>query len=141
MRIHVYGADVLDVAIFATPAFTFGEAALVGEGGTFFGGEFGWGSRLELGVVLGVRAFDGVTFLAGVGGHIGFVHTPTIGDPEVVGATFLRAGVEGLLARNLMLFAVFDGGVGFAPGRLGLSAFREPFPGLFRASLGVAFLL
>jgi hypothetical protein len=141
MRIHLHGEGDLDVAVFATPAFTFGEASTAGEGGTVFAGDFGWSSRLEAGGVIGWRAMEGLTLLAGAGGHAGFVHTPEVGDPEVVGALFARLGVEGLISRDTMLFAAAEGGVGFAPSRLGVNLFREPFPPFLRLSLGVAYLM
>ena len=144
MRIHVYGQHDhdLDVSIFATPAFTFGEAAGVGEGGTVFSGDFGWSSRLELGALIGYRAMERFTLLFGLGGHVGFVHTEAVGDPEVIGGLLARFGLEGLISRDTMLFAVAEGGVGFVPDRgAGAPLFRGGVPPILRISLGVAYLL
>jgi hypothetical protein len=141
MRIHLYGEGELDFAIYATPAFTFGEGATVGEGDSVYSGDFGWSSRLEAGGVLGFHAMEGVTLIIGAGGHVGFVHTPSVGDPEVIGAVLARFGVEGLISRDTMLFALAEGGVGFAPSRMGLNLFRESFPPVLRLSLGLAYLM
>lgn len=141
MRIHLHGDGDFDLAAYVTPAFTFAEAAAVGEGGTIFGSDFGWASRLELGGVIGWRAMERFTVLVGLGGQIGFVHTPALGDPEVIGGVIARLGVEGLISRDTMLFAVAEGGLGFAPARGGLALFRDAFPPILRVSLGVAYLL
>lgn len=142
MRIHLYGEGDVDVAVFATPAFTLAEGAAVGEGLTSFAGDLGWSSRLEAGGLLGFHAMEGLTLAFGVGGTLGFVHTPAVGDPEVVGALFGRFGVEGLISRDTMLFALAEGGVGFAPRRgAGAPLFRASFPPILRLSLGAAYLL
>lgn len=141
VRIHVFGEDVFDLSIFATPTFTFGEAVITGQGGTAAAGDFGWGSRLDAGLVAGWRALEKITVILGAGGHIGFVNTPSADDFNVIGGAFLRAGIEGLLSRDTMLFALADGGVGFAPTRTGGPLFRSNFPPLFRISLGVGYLL
>ncbi len=141
MRFHVYGEDRLDLAIFATPAAVFGEAATTGQGGTAASGEFGWGLRLEGGLLAGYQALDRVTLILGAGGHLGMVNTPSASDFNLVGAAFLRAGVEGLISRDTLLFVLADGGVGFSPTRTGGPLFRESFPPVFRISLGVGYLL
>ena len=142
MRVHLFGEGEFDLAAFLTPAFTVGEAAGVGEGGTVWAGDLGWSSRLELGGLIGWRPMERFTLLVGLGGYVGFVHTPSVGDPEVVGGVLARVGVEGLISRDTMLFAVADGGLGFAPQRgAGAPLFRAAFPPIFRVSLGVAYLL
>ena len=143
MRIHLYGEGDLDLAAFITPAFAIGEAAATaGEGGTVLAGDLGIGSRLELGARLGFRAMEGLTLLVGAGGDVGFVYAEAAGAAEVIGAAFLQAGIEGLISRDTMLFALIDGGIGFAPSRgAGFPLFRESVPPLLRISLGVAYLL
>jgi len=143
MRIHLFGEGELDLAAFITPAVAVGEAAATaGEGGTVFAGELGIGSRLELGARIGYRAMEGLTFVLGAGGHVGFVYAEAVGAAEVIGAAFLQAGLEGLISRDTMLFALVDGGLGFTPSRgAGFPLFRESVPPLFRISLGVAYLL
>lgn len=142
MRIHLFGEDRLDLAVFVIPAATFGEGATVGEGGTVYAGDFGWSSRIEAGGVLGWRPSDGLTWVFGAGGHVGFVHVPASGEASAVGAALARVGVEGLVARDMMLFALAEAGVGFAPSRAAPNpVFRESFPPLLRVSLGLAYLL
>lgn len=140
MRIHLHGDENVDVAVFVTPAFVFGEGATVGEGGMLYAGDFGYSVRGEAGGLFGIRLVPRFTLFFGVGGHVGFVHTPAAGGPEAVGAVFASAGVEGLISRDTMLFAEVQGGIGIAPSRLGLPVFGATVPPLLRVSLGLAYL-
>ncbi|MFK7985585.1 MAG: hypothetical protein AB8I08_06100 [Sandaracinaceae bacterium] len=141
MRIHLFGEDVIDLAAYVTPTFSLGEGGGVGEGGNLFSGDLGWSSRLEVGGLLGWRAAERLTLLVGLGGQFGFVHTPAAGDPELMGGVLARLGLEGLISRDTMLFALLEGGLGFAPSR-GVALFRgESFPPILRISLGIAYLL
>lgn len=140
MRIHLMGEGDFDLAAYITPAFTAGEAAIVGQS-TTLRGAFGWGSRLEFGGLVGFHVMERLTIIAGLGGVVGFVHTPDEGNVYAVGGLTARFGVEGLISRDTMLFAIADGGVGFADDR-SIPLFS---PGLtdavLRISLGVAYLL
>ncbi len=143
MRIHLFGEGSVDLAAYLEPAFSFAEGAAMGEIGTIYRGEFGWSSRLEFGALLGIRLQERLTVLVGLGGHVGFVHVPTAGDPSIVAGALGRVGLEGLISRDTMLFVVADGGVGFADDRgAGAPVFD---PGLastiLRLALGVAYLL
>lgn len=141
MRIHVHGDENIDVALFLTPAFTVGEAALVGEGNSVYASDLGWSSRLEAGGLFGVHLQERLTMFFGVGGHVGFVHTPAIGTVEAIGALIASAGLEGLISRDTMLFGKVEGGAGIAPTRGGLVLFGQgTVPPLLRVSLGVAYL-
>lgn len=143
MRIHLLGEGSVDFAVYLEPAFTGAEGASVGKAGTGFSGDFGWSSRLELGGLLGFHVAERLTLLVGLGGYIGFTHVPSAGGPSVVGGALAQLGVEGLISRDTMLFAVLGGGVGFAD---------DPGPGdpvfdpgltspILRISFGLAYLL
>lgn len=143
MRIHLLGEGDFDMAAYLEPAFAFGEGAAHGEVGTIYSGDFSWSSRLEFGGLLGFHVQERLTVLVGFGGGIGFVHVPAAGDPSVIGQVLARLGIEGLISRDTMLFAVADGGVGFADDRgpggpifdAGLASV------IFRIALGIAYLL
>ena len=140
-RIHLHGDENIDIAVFVTPAFTVGEAALVGEGGSVYASDLGWSTRLEAGGLFGIHLQERLTLYFGLGGHVGFVHTPGVGYLEAIGALFASAGIEGLISRDTMLFAKADGGAGIAPTRSGPVLFGQgTVPPLLRVSLGVAYL-
>ena len=142
VRIHVFGEDQLDISLFITPSFTFGEAATVGQAGfAAASGEFGWGLRGEGGLLAGYRAMEDITLILGAAGQFGLMNTPSTGDFNAVGAAYLRLGIEGLISRDTMLFAMADGGVGFAPTVSGTPLFRSNVAPLLRLSLGVGYLL
>lgn len=141
MRIHLHGDDDVDLGVFVTPAFALGEAALAGEGGTVFAGDFGYSVRGEAGGLFSVRVMPRFTVSFGVGGHVGLVHTPAAGGVEPVGAAFASAGLEGLISRDTLLFAEVQGGIGIAPSRGGIPLYGETVPPLLRVSLGMAYLL
>lgn len=141
MRVHLFGEDVVDLAAYVTPTFSVGEAGGVGEGGNLASGDLGLSSRLEVGGVLGWRVAERLTLLAGLGGQVGFVYTPDVADPEIIGGVLARLGLEGLISRDTMLFALLEGGLGFAPDRA-VPLFRgQSFPPILRLSLGIAYLL
>lgn len=140
MRFHLHADGNVDIGLLVTPAFTLGESGLLGEGNFGYGGELGWSSRLEAGGSLAVRVQERLTVFFGVGGHVGLVHTPAVGEVEAVGGVFGSAGVEGLLSRDTMLFGEVQGGVGIAPSRGGLPLFGATVPPLLRVSVGVAYL-
>ena len=141
-RIHLHGDENIDIAVFVTPAFTVGESALVGETGAFASaGDLGWSSRLEAGGLFGIHVQERLTVFFGVGGHVGFVHTPAVAYVDVIGAIFASAGVEGLISRDTMLFGKVEGGAGIAPTRGGPVLFGQgTVPPLLLVSLGVAYL-
>ena len=143
IRIHLHGEGDFDMAAYLEPAFAFGEGAAMGEVGTLYSGDFGWSSRLELGGLLGFHVQERLTILVGFGGHVGFVHVPSAGDPSVVGAAIARVGIEGLISRDTMLFALADGGVGFADDRgLGAPLYDAGLASvILRIALGIAYLL
>ncbi len=140
VRIHLHGDENIDLGVFVTPAFTLGEGATVGEGGGIYGGDFGYSFRGEAGGLFSILVIPRFTIYFGVGGHVGFVHTPAAGNVEAIGAAFVRAGLEGLISRDTMLFASVDGGIGIAPSRAGLPLFGATVPPLLRVSLGLAYL-
>ena len=142
MRIHLFGQEDIDLAAYVTPTYAIGEAASIsGEGGVYTG-VLGMGSRLELGALVGWHVQDGLTLLAGVGGYIGFVYTEAVGTAEVIGGATLQVGVEGLISRDTMLFALAEGGLGIVPERgSGALLFGGGVPPILKLSLGVAYLM
>ena len=143
MRIHLFGEGDVDMAAYLEPSFAFAEGAAMGEIGTIYRGDFGWSSRLELGGLIGFHPQDRLTILVGAGGFIGFVHVPAAGDPSVAGGAVARLGLEGLISRDTMLFAVAEGGVGFADDRgPGGPVFDAGLLSpVLRLALGLAYLL
>jgi len=141
-RIHLYGEGSVDVAAYLEPVVSFAEGAAMGETG-IYRGDFGWSSRLEIGGVIGLHLQERLTLLFGLGGHIGFVHVPAAGDPTVVAAALARFGIEGLISRDTMLFAVAEGGAGFADDRgPGAAVFDAGLASVtLRLLLGLAYLL
>ncbi len=140
MRIHLFGEDNIDIAVFVTPAVTAGQGSLVGEGPYVFGGSFGWSARVEAGGLLSIQVMERLTVYFGVGGHFGFAHTPDAGGPQPFGATFARAGIEGMISGDTMLFAQADGGIGISTSRGALPLFGDTVLPLLRVSLGAAYL-
>lgn len=142
MRIHVFGDEDLDLAAYVTPTFAFGEAAIAGEAGTAFAGDLGMGSRLEVGALLGWHVQENLTIIGGLGGYIGFVYTEAVGRGEVIGGATLQLGVEGLISRDTMLFALGEGGLGIVGDRgLGAPLFGGGVPPILELSLGIAYLM
>ncbi len=139
-RIHLFGEDNIDIAVFVTPTITLGEGAVVGEGPYVYAGAFGWSTRLEAGGLMSVQVLERLTLFFGVGGHVGLAHTPDAGGPEPFGAAFARLGIEGMISGDTMLFAQLDGGIGIASARGGQPLFGEAVPPLLRVALGAAYL-
>ena len=86
-------------------------------------------------------AIEDITLILGGAGQFGVMNTPSTGDFNAVGAAYLRIGIEGLISRDTMLFAMADGGVGFAPSIGMIPLFRSNVAPLLRLSLGVGYLL
>lgn len=140
IRIHFFGEDELDLSFFLTPSVSFGEAIIVGERAAA-AGDFGWGLRVEGGVLVGYRALEDITLVFGPGGQFGLMNTPSAGNFNAVGAVYARLGIEGLISRDTMLFALADAGVGFSPDATPAPLFGNNVSPLLRLSLGVGYLL
>jgi hypothetical protein len=138
MRIHLYGQDRFDFALYLAPCAIMGQGVIAGESGAF-ANDLGWGARGEAALLFGWRPIERMTILFGGGGNFGFVHHSTTG--LYAEGTFVgTAGIEGLISRDTMLFALVDGGAGVAPSR-GTGAQLFPGRGILRVSLGIAYLL
>jgi hypothetical protein len=140
LRLHVFGQDTLDLAVLVVPTAVLGEGSVVGEASlSQFADDFGYALYGEAGARLGWHPDDGLTLLAGASAEIGFAHTPSFGGPDFF-TTFLGTlGLEGLLARDLMLFVLAQAGGGVAANRGGLALFARRF--VLRVTAGAAFLL
>ena len=146
IRLRLWGEGETDLALRITPRGAVGEGAIFGEGAmSTFGGELGWMARLDAEVVIGVHPDPRVTFFFGAGAGGGVSHVPAAGNPEGIGRVEATLGVEGLLARDTMLFAEVKLGYGLARAPNG-----RPFYGAALAdgerfvlgvSLGLAYLL
>lgn len=135
MRLHLYGHDSLDVALFARPFGLMGEGVLVGQQ-MFFADEVGYGIGSELGAVLGYAPREGLTLTFGLGGLGAFVDVPdSTAASHAVGAFFGLAGVEINVSRETLLFVDLQGGYGIRPS----GTFDGP--GLLRVAIGAAYLL
>jgi hypothetical protein len=141
-RIHLHGDENVDISVLVNPVLVLSEGAVTGEvQPSVFASSFGISTRLEAGGLFAIRPVERFTINVGVGAHFGFVYTPDAGGPEAVGAAWARLGFEGLISRDTLLFAEIDGGIGFAPTRMGLPVFGQNVPPLLRVSLGVGYLL
>ena len=130
-RVHERGGLALALAL--RPGFTFGQAVLVGEEGPR-ANEFGWGARLDAGVLLGGRASEEATLTIGalVGGGLSDVAGERV---EAFGEAYATAAAEVLVSGDTMVFALVEGGYGLARAdRFGTGA-------LFRLWLGLAYEL
>lgn len=114
LRLHLYGHQDLDLAISLRPAVVLGQGALVGSTNTF-SNDFGFGVRGEGGVLLGMRLTDAVTFVLGVNAGAGFNSVPDAAQHHLLGLIRGVIGIEALVSRDTLLFAVAEGGYGFAP--------------------------
>jgi hypothetical protein len=135
LRFLLHAHRTIDVSLVIRPGAVFGQGAIVGQEGTF-SNDFGWGARVEAGAVMGIAATGSVTLLVGALLGAGVVSTPDVGGGlEGYVAGYLQTGVEGLVSRDTMLFALADVGGGFgAPDR-----FDGNFIG--RLWVGVGYLL
>lgn len=130
-RVHERGGLALALAL--RPGFTFGQAVLVGEEGPR-ANDFGWGARLDAGVLLGGRASEEATLTIGalVGGGLSDVAGERV---EAFGEAYATAAAEVLVSGDTMVFALVEGGYGLARAdRFGTGA-------LFRLWLGLAYEL
>jgi hypothetical protein len=134
MRVHVFGEKRLDLSVSIRPLAALGEGSILGQRGVF-GGNLGWTVGTEAGVLGGFQASDEVTLAFGAGGAFGYAAVPDADDGDVLGSTFVRLGIEGLVSRDTMLFGEVIAGYGFAPD----GAFDGQ--GIIRVSLGLAYLL
>lgn len=143
MRIHLFGDEDLDLAAYLTPTYAIGQAAVAsGEANTAYDKDLGMGSRLELGALIGWHVQPSLTLIGGIGGYVGFVYTEAVGSAEVIGGATLQLGVEGLISRDTMLFALAEGGVGIVPTRgTGVPLFGGGVPPILKLSLGIAYLM
>lgn len=114
IRYHFFGRADLDLALAIRPGFTFGQGALVGQEGTF-ANDFGWGTRLDAGVLLGAHVSDAVTLTLGVLAGVGLSEV-TGTDLEVFGSFYGTTGLEIVVSRDTMIFALVEGGYGLARG-------------------------
>ena len=141
IRIHVFGEHDIDVALTLTPELAVGEGRLFGEQASATrAGALGWSTRADAGAVVGWRATDAVTLLAGasVGAGVSATDAP-MERVRALGVAYATLGVEGLLARDTLLFAVLEVGGGLADGS-GRALAYYPDPALFRLWVGAAYL-
>lgn len=140
LRIHLWGENALDFALQITPAILVGQSSLVGDSGAF-ANDVGWSSRGEIMALFGYRPMNRMTLLFGGGGHLGFLHQPASGSLFFEGAVNATLGIEGLVTRDLMLFALIDAGIGIVPARGAGNPLFPPNTGIFRIWVGIAYLL
>lgn len=133
MRYHFFAREDLDLALAIRPGFTFGQGALVGQEGSF-SNDFGWGGRLDAGVLLGAHTSDAVTLTLGVlvGGGVSGVTGIGL---EPFGNFYATLAIEIVVSRDTMLFALLEGGYGVA------RAERFDTTAIFRLWLGLAYEL
>lgn len=137
MRIHLWGEGEGDLALRLCPRIAVGEGALFGESG-IYAHVFGLSSRLDAGVLLGWHPDSRVTLFVGADAGIGLSYVEGT-SVEPIGVFQGRLGVEGLLARDTMLFAELTVGGGLAPDRGGLPIYPDRFA--LGLSLGLGYLL
>jgi len=139
VRVHVLGEGQIDLAVRMTPRIAVGEGRLFGER-EGLGGSFAGGLVLDVHAVLGFAIDPNVTLVAGLGAGAG----GSIVDRSSVGTAWLarfmgEVGVEALVSRDFMLFALVEGGYGVAPDRAGLPFY--PAREILSVSLGAGYLL
>lgn len=137
MRIHLWGEGEGDLALRLCPRIAVGEGALFGESG-IFAHVFGLSSRLDAGVLLGWHPDPRVTLFVGADAGIGLSYVEGT-SVEPIGVFQGRLGVEGLLARDTMLFAELTVGGGLAPEPRGVPLYPDRFA--LGLSLGLGYLL
>lgn len=137
MRIRIWGERETDLAIRLTPRAAVGEGVLFGQGGSF-GGDLAWMARLDAEAVLGWHLDPRVTFVFAAGGGGGVSHVINT-NVEGIGRILGTIGVEGLLARDTMMFAEVNAGVGLARDTAGVPVYPERF--VLGLSLGIGYLL
>lgn len=137
MRVHLWGEGNGDVALRLSPRIAVGEGALFGESG-IFARVFGLSTRLDAGVLLGWHPDPRVTLFVGADAGLGLSYVEGT-SVEPIGVFQGRLGVEGLLARDTMLFAELTAGGGLAPDRVGAPLYPDRFA--LGLSLGLGYLL
>lgn len=133
LRYHFFARGDLDLALALRPGFTFGEGVLVGRasGGS---SDFGWGTRLDVGILLGAHTSGGTTLTLGLLAGAGLTGAQGT-DLEPFGSLYATVAIEILVSRDTMLFALAEGGYGAArAGLFGTTA-------IFRLWLGLAYEL
>lgn len=133
VRYHFYAHDDLDLALAIRPGFTFGQGALVGQRGVF-ANDFGWGVRLDTGVLLGWHASDALTLTFGLLAGAGLSDVSGT-DLELIGSFYATTALEIVVSRDTLLFAMLDAGYGLA------RAERFDTTVIFRLWLGLAYEL
>jgi hypothetical protein len=113
MRLHVYGADDIDVAIAARPFALFGEGAIMGEEGVF-ADDFAYALGLEAGVRAGFHVSDAATLTVGAAGLFAWTNVKGAGGGAVGGGAPL-VGVEANFNRSTLFFAELLLGYAGAP--------------------------
>lgn len=137
MRIHLWGEGEGDFALRLCPRIAVGEGVLFGESG-IFAHVFGLSSRLDAGVLLGWHPDPRLTLFVGADAGVGLSYVEGT-SVEPIGVFQGRVGVEGLLARDAMLFAELTVGGGLAPDRVGQPLYPDRFA--LGLSLGLGYLL
>jgi hypothetical protein len=138
MRIHLWGERDTDVSLRICPSAVFGEGALMGESTGFLTHAFGFAARLDAGVLVGFQPDTRVTlfFGADAGAGVSYVESSSA---QGIGIFQGRLGVEGLLARDTMMFGEVTVGGGLAPDRPGIPLYPDRFA--LGVSLGLGYLL
>lgn len=140
IRIRLWGEHDTDLALRVTPRGALGEGAIFGEGPlSTFGGELGWMARIDAEVIVGVHFAPAVTFFAGAGLGGGLSHVPAASNPEGIGRIEATLGIEGLLARDTMLFVEAKLGYGIAREPFGRPHYGNGLGDIERFVLGVSF--
>jgi hypothetical protein len=137
MRIRLWGERDTDIALRLTPRAAVGEGVLFGQTATF-GGDLAWMARLDAEAVLGFHPDPRITFIFAVGGGGGVSHVVNT-NVEGIGRVVGSLGIEGLLARDTMMFAEVNLGVGIARDTPGIPVYPDRF--VLGLSLGIAYLL
>jgi hypothetical protein len=139
IRIHVFGEGDVDLALRIAPEITLGEGRLFGEQASpRLSADLGISSRLEVGVLLGWQVSPQITLIVAASASPGISFV----DPDPVRPIGLftgSIGIEALMTRETMLFAIAEGGGGVAESRVGVALY--PAREIFRLSLGLGYLL
>lgn len=133
IRWHFWGRGDLDLALALRPGFTFGQGALVGHERSF-SNDFGWGARLDAGVLLGAHTSNTTTLAFGLLAGAGLSDVSGAGV-ETFGGFYASAAIEIAVSEDTLMFVLAEGGYGLArAGTFGT-------PAIFRLWLGLAYEL
>lgn len=114
MRFHLNAQAPIDVALFVSPSVVLGQGVLFGQGGTFED-DFGYGTRLELGPLVGIQVSEAVTLVGGLVIAPAYVWVPEGSTASHwLGSASARLGLEALAARDTLLFIEAELGYGLA---------------------------